>query len=102
MNRSLKYFIPEESPFVKNAAAIFSRGVLEFLKIMIVAIPGMAKLFTILKISIFKKEETDFFIDVIERTLRERKLNPNLRKNDLIEMMAEAFKGEIDRVGFKI
>jgi len=61
----------------------------------------MGKLFSLLKISIIKKEETNFFIDVIERTLRERKHNPSLRKNDLIDMMVEAIKGDTDQVRSK-
>ncbi len=86
---------------MKNAAGIFSRNVLELMKFVVVTIPGMAKVFNFLKISLFKQKETEFFIDVLERTLRERKQNPSLRKNDLIDMMAEAIKGEITQVSPK-
>lgn len=83
---------------MKNAAGIFSRNVLELIKFVVVTVPGMAKVFNFFKVSLFKPKETEFFIDVIERTLRDRKQNPSLRKNDLIDMMAEAIKGEITHV----
>jgi cytochrome P450 len=50
-------------------------------------------------LSIFKVKETQFFIDVITTTLRDRQANGESTRNDLIDMMLKAMKeetGEVD------
>ena len=46
--------------------------------------------------SFFKVRETQFFIDVIKTTLRDRQAKGGSTRNDLIDMMLKAMKDEID------
>jgi hypothetical protein len=45
--------------------------------------------------SLFKPKETQFFIDVITTTLKDRQAKGGSTRNDLIDMMLKAMKGEI-------
>jgi hypothetical protein len=45
--------------------------------------------------SLFKQKETQFFIDVITTTLKDRQAKGGSTRNDLIDMMLKAMKGEI-------
>ena len=57
--------------------------------------PGMKHVFRASGFSLFKPEETQFFIDVITTTLRDRQANGGSTRNDLIDMMLKAMKGDI-------
>jgi cytochrome P450 len=46
-------------------------------------------------LSLFKPTETQFFIDVITTTLRDRQAKGGSSRNDLIDMMLKAMKDEI-------
>ena len=48
--------------------------------------------------SIFKPQETQFFIDVITTTLQDRKAKGGSTRNDLIDLMLKAMKDEIGEI----
>ena len=48
--------------------------------------------------SFFKPTETQFFIDVITKTLRDRQSKGGSTRNDLIDLMLKAMKDEIKEV----
>ena len=65
------------------------------LKLSTSYIPGLNKLFKLFGCSIFKPKETEFFIDVVTATLRNR-LNSEggSTRNDLIDLMIKAMKND--------
>ena len=63
----------------------------DLLKFMAFFIPGGKHIMHAAKIPISKKEETEFFITVIETTLQHRQQS-GTKRNDLIDMMMEAMK----------
>ena len=56
---------------------------------------GVRHIFRAGGFSIFKPRETQFFIDVITTTLRNRMAQEGSKRNDLIDMMIKAMKEEI-------
>jgi len=56
---------------------------------------GLSQIFKFSGASIFKPKETQFFIDVITTTLRDRISKGDSSRNDLIDMMVKAMKDEI-------
>ena len=78
-----------DSPFVKHAKSVFKRNFSEFVKFMVLFMPGGSKLMNALNISIQKPDEAAFFYEVIMGTLEYRK-KTKTRRNDLVDMMVEA------------
>ena len=56
---------------------------------------GISHLIRATGLSFFKVKETQFFIDVITTTLRDRQSKGGSTRNDLIDMMLKAMKDEI-------
>ena len=77
----------EESVFVKNASRIFQNNKMDQFKLFgAMLIPGMAKMIRLLGLNIFKPKQTMFFVNVVRRTIQERKVSKE-RKNDLIDLI---------------
>ena len=55
-------------------------------------IPGMAKLIRLVGMNTFKPKQTMFFVNVVKKTIQERKASKE-RKNDLIDLMLDAMEG---------
>ena len=55
----------------------------------------MRHIFRASGLSMFKPTETQFFIDVITTTLKDRQTKGATTRNDLIDMMLKAVKGDI-------
>merc|ERR1712184_123287 len=91
-----KVYSEEKSIFVEYANKIFQqdyRAILKFLLIMIPFIgPYILRFF---QLSFTPKKEIEFFYDIVLKTLQQRKLSKGGR-NDLIDMMVDAVKGELE------
>lgn len=86
-------FSETESPFVSNAKAIFTADKWAALRGMMLVLPYGIKILNGLGYSVTAKE-TEFFCDVVTSTLKHRK-ESKFRRNDLIDMLADAMKGEL-------
>ena len=82
-----------ESPFVTNAKAIFTADKWAALRGMMLVIPFGIRILNGLGYSVTAKE-TEFFCDVVTSALKHRKATQT-RRNDLIDMLADAMKGEL-------
>ena len=89
-------FSNEKSKFVQYAANIFKSRLLDALKFLIVLLPLGTKLLNLFNISVFKKTEIEFFVQVIMASLHNRK-ETKTRRNDLIDLMLDAIKSEADQ-----
>lgn len=84
----------EQSVFVKYANEIFRFRFTDMLKFMVAMLPFGTGLLRALNKSIQPKTETEFFYDVILKTLRHRQ-ETKTRRNDLIDLMMDAVRGDI-------
>ena len=86
-------FEDSESVFVKNASRIFQTTKMDQFKFFgAMIIPGMAKLIRLVGMNTFKPKQTMFFVNVVKKTIQERKASKE-RKNDLIDLMLDAMEG---------
>ena len=89
-------FEEQESVFVNNASRIFQTTKMDQFKIFgSLLLPGMAKLLRLMGMNTFKPKQTMFFVNVVKRTIQERKSSKE-RKNDLIDLMLDAMEGVKD------
>ena len=89
-------FDEQESVFVNNASRIFQTTKMDQFKIFgSLLLPGMAKLLRLMGMNTFKPKQTMFFVNVVKRTIQERKSSKE-RKNDLIDLMLDAMEGVKD------
>ena len=85
----------ENSIFVKYSKNIFSNGTGQMIKYLIpFLVPYGRNIMDFLGISTFKKKETEFFYNIIIETLNQRKQS-KVKRNDLIDMMLDAIKGDL-------
>ena len=89
-------FTNKDSKFVQYASSIFQQTVKDGLKIMFpFLVPNGAKIMGALNISVGKATEMNFFYDVIMSSLEHRR-ETKTRRNDLIDLMMDAIKGDIE------
>ena len=86
-------FSNKESKFVEYAKNVFQQTMEEGIKILMTLIPGGFSLLKWMKIPVFKKTSTEFFQQVITTTLKHRR-EQKIRRNDLVDMMLDAIKGD--------
>ena len=90
-------FTNKDSKFVQFANRIFKQSFTDGLKLIALFVPfdiGLW-LFRLTNTSINKKNETEFFHDIVLESLRQRKKS-GVRRNDLIDLMLDAIRGEIN------
>ena len=89
-------FKNKDSKFVDYASRIFQNGPADGLKLMLLMIPFNIGIYIMkaLNIAFWKKDEAEFFYDVILDSLKQRR-ESKVRRNDLIDLMVDAVKGEI-------
>ena len=89
-------FNNSNSKFVEYANTIFQQSFTDVLKFLTaVAIPGGRQVLKAFGISIFKEVNTQFFYKVLKTTLDHRR-ETKTRRNDLVDMMVDAIKGDIN------
>ncbi len=89
-------FANTSSLFVKYASNIFNGGGLARLfKVLLFFMPGGFKLMRMLGMSFQLVTETDFFYNAVVSSLKHRR-ETKTRRNDLVDLMMDAIKGEID------
>jgi len=86
-------FTNKDSPFVKNAAIIFGQSMWDFLVISLKFVPGVGHLMNYFEMNTFKPKESRFFVNIIRKTIEERKAS-KVRKNDLVDLMLDCIKQE--------
>lgn len=92
------FMAKEESDFVKNAKAVFTRTAKDQFKLFCSLIPGLNFICKALKMSFFKPDEAMFFYATISSTIQHRR-ETKTRKNDLIDMMIDAIEANKKSVG---
>ena len=84
-------FNTKTSPFVQNAMNFQKMTPNESLKVALASLPFGGKILTAFNLPFSKVEETDFFYNVVMDSLKLRQNNED-KRNDLVDMMIEAFK----------
>ena len=87
-------FSTENSQFVANAKSMFDNTIYDILKFVLAMIPGGKILLRGLDVSISPSKNVKFFYEVVTSTLKHRK-ETSERRNDLIDMMLDAIKGDL-------
>ncbi len=80
--------------FVQNADNVFKYGLKDGLKIAAYMSP-LKHIINALKLSVMKPTETEFFIEIIKQTLKQRR-DTGMRRNDLVDLMLAALRREIN------
>ena len=80
----------EKSKFMQYADGLADFGY----KFAIGTLPGGVSLLKLLNIPAMKQTETEFFDKVVKTTLEHRKKGQVVRRNDMIDLMIDAMKGE--------
>ena len=90
-------FTNKDSIFVKHASRIFENTATDGIKFFLLFLPfNIGTTFMrMLNISVFQKTEIEFFYEVILESLKARR-ESKTRRNDLIDMMLDAIKGDIE------
>jgi len=86
-------FTNEKSKFVKYAKNLFLQRAGDVFKMIIFLMPGGYHILNALNVSLTKDTETGFFYQAILSSLNHRR-QENERRNDLIDLMLDAIKGE--------
>jgi cytochrome P450 family 6 len=84
----------KDSLFVKYASNIFKQTSKDALKFVALILPGGRMLFDAFGVSLTKETETNFFYDAVIASLKSRRETKH-RRNDLVDLMVDAIKGEI-------
>ena len=87
-------FSTENSQFVTNAKSMFDQTIYDMLKFALAMIPGGKLLLRSLDLSISPSRNVKFFYEVVTATLKYRE-ETSERRNDLIDMMLDAIKGDL-------
>ena len=91
-------FRNEKSRFTQCAQTMFIRSTLDIMKLMGTMIPGIRHLLFLFRVPIFKPTETEFFMSVVEQTLKHRRNAPSSdRRNDLIDMLVDALEDKLEQ-----
>ena len=86
-------FKDKDTKFVKCAARLFQNTFKDNMLMLSRFLPGVQKLHKMMNVNIFKPKETEFFTDILRRTLQERR-RTGQRENDLIDLMIDCIKEE--------
>ena len=89
-------FKNKKSKFVEYGSQMFEVTFSDGLKFILGLIPGGNHILRALDIAISKNTEIEFFYQVITSSLNQRRDHINIRRNDLIDLMLDAIKGDID------
>ncbi len=85
-----------ESQFVRHGKRVFQRDITDFCKVLLSMVPGGFSLgYKLFGMSVFKSEPTAFFYEVIRAAIEERAKTKE-RRNDLVDLMIDAMKNELD------
>ena len=89
-------FTNKDSKFVEYAANLFQTTASDGIKFMLYVIPFDIGIYILraLNLPFWKKDEAEFFYNVILDSLKQRR-ELKVRRNDLIDLMVDAVKGEI-------
>ena len=90
-------FSNKDSKFVKYAANIFRQTVTDGIKLAALFLPldlGV-NFMRLIQVAVTKQTETEFFYKVVMESLKQRR-ESKTRRNDLIDMMLDAIKGDIE------
>ena len=87
-------FENDNSPFALYAKNILTLDFKQMMKMVIAFFPMGNSLMNIMGISVFAEKETDFFYDIVISTLKHRRQSGK-RRNDMIDLMLDAVKGEL-------
>ena len=89
-------FKNKDSKFVDYASRIFQNKFSDGVKILLIMIPFDIGIYIMraFNIPFWKKDEAEFFYNVILDSLKQRK-ESKVRRNDLIDLMVDAVKGEM-------
>ncbi|XP_033116012.1 cytochrome P450 3A24-like [Anneissia japonica] len=92
-----------ENPFLKNIKSILSGGRLWLFAVALM-LPVVGKIFRLLGVGLFNPKSVDFFTDVTDQVVKERKSDPNNERVDFIRLMIDAHDMEIakEEDGLKI
>ena len=88
-------FSDSQSQFVKHAKSMFDQTLGDLIKIMTTMVPGGLHLLSFLKLPVSRYNDIEFFYKVVKSTLKHRK-GTSERRNDLIDMMLDAIKGDLE------
>merc|ERR1711892_1171465 len=86
-------FTNPNSKFVEHAKESFRQTKTDMAVFLIKCIPGVAQLFTWLKLNTFKPKQTKFFRDIILQSIRTRRETKE-RKNDMVDLMLDCIKDD--------
>ena len=64
------------------------------LKFLVLLLPGGKYVLRAFGLSVQPKKETEFFYEIVLRTMKQRQ-ESGVRRNDLIDMMMDAVRGDI-------
>ena len=82
-----------QSEFVENAKNVFKFSLSSKIKLVFSLFPGATSILKALNKSVtWRDKETTFFYNFVISTLEYRKVNPQHRKNDLVDLMIDALK----------
>ena len=84
-------FTSRESQFVQNASRIFTTTRLDAFKNSLLMIPGMRSLYGLIGINVFRPDQTRFFLNIIRKTISDRRAS-GVKRNDLVDMMMESMR----------
>ena len=89
-------FTNKDSKFLEYAANLFQTTASDGIKFMLYVIPFDIGIYILraLNLPFWKKDEAEFFYNVILDSLKQRR-ESKVRRNDLIDLMVDAVKGEI-------
>ena len=89
-------FTNKDSKFVDYAARIFQNNFSDGVKLLLLMIPFDIGIYIMraFNLAVWKKDEAEFFYNVILDSLKQRR-ESKVRRNDLIDLMVDAVKGEI-------
>ena len=89
-------FKNKDSKFVNYASRIFQNNFSDAVKLLLCMIPFDIGVYIMraFNIAFWKKEEAEFFYNVILDSLKQRR-ESKVRRNDMIDLMVDAVKGEI-------
>lgn len=91
-----KVYAADKSIFVEYASELFRQDWTVMFKFMLMLIPVIGPfIIRTFKLSFTPQKETLFFYDIISKTLKKRK-ETEVRRNDLIDMMMDAIKGDMN------
>merc|ERR1719495_1008158 len=89
-----KSFESKDSRFVRYAARLFQNTILDLLKMFSRFLPGGVFVHKALGLNVFKPTQTRFFVDILRKTVEERRRqsDKSKRRNDLIDLMIDCMK----------